>query len=202
MVAPPTDWGAIANGIGQGARTDMAQHEATGAQRNWWQRNWKWAVPVGGLSVLALFAVAIFAMLSLVSGMMRSSEPYRHALAQARASAEVVAALGEPIEAGFMPSGNINISNDTGEANLSIGLEGPDGEATLYVEATRKRKRWSYQTLMVVLADRDIDLRDSATDADTGTGADADDADGGADHDGSGDGQTRKSGAAKRLGDD
>ncbi|WP_170288202.1 cytochrome c oxidase assembly factor Coa1 family protein [Marilutibacter maris] len=165
----------------------MTQHEAAGAigQRNWWQRNWKWAVPVIGLSLLGLMAAAIFGLLSLVSGMMRSSEPYRHALAEARASAEVVAALGEPIEAGFMPSGNININNDAGEADLSIGVEGPDGEATVYVEATRKRKRWSYQTLVVALPDREIDLLANAASADGAE--DGDDTD------------VRKSGAAKPL---
>jgi hypothetical protein len=90
--------------------------------------------------------------------MMRSSMPYQHAVSVARASPEVTAALGEPIEAGFFVSGNINIDSDSGEADLSIPLQGPKGEAMLYVEAERERRRWSYQTLLVALPDRDIDL--------------------------------------------
>ena len=168
-------------------------------QRNWWQRNWKWVVPVGGVAVLALFVGAIFAVLSLVSGMMRSSEPYRHALAAAQASPEVVAALGEPIEPGFMPTGNINVSPNEGKADLSIGVKGPDGEATVYVEATRKRRRWTYQTLVVALDDREIDLL--ADDRIEHAGADTGPDDAGPasppTHDG-----TRKSGASKPLDDD
>ncbi|QDH68725.1 cytochrome c oxidase assembly factor Coa1 family protein [Marilutibacter alkalisoli] len=130
----------------------------TPASRNWWQRNWKWFVPVLGIGLLALVAAAVFAMLSLISGVFRSSEPYRHAVAMAQASPEVVAALGEPIETGFMPTGTFNVDNDRGEADLSIGLHGPRGKATVYVEATRERKRWSYRTLLVALDDRDVDL--------------------------------------------
>jgi hypothetical protein len=136
----------------QGTAVQAAGH------RSWWQRNWKWVVPVGGVALLAVFAAVIFGFVSLLSGMMRSSEPYRHALHAAQTSPAVIAALGEPIEAGFMPSGNISVNNDDGEADLSFGLHGPRGEATVYVEATRKRKRWSYQTLVVALADREVDL--------------------------------------------
>ncbi|MCF7223813.1 cytochrome c oxidase assembly factor Coa1 family protein [Marilutibacter chinensis] len=169
--------------------------------RNWWQRNWKWVVPLGGIAMLALFAAAIFGFVSLLSGMMRSSEPYRHALAETRASAEVVAALGEPIEPGFMPTGNINISNDEGKADLAIGVEGPKGEATVYVEATRKRKRWSYRTLVVALADREIDLL--AGDAGGGRPDDGDEGSAEDDVDAAAaaprDTAIRKSGAAKPL---
>ncbi len=130
--------------------------------RNWWQRNWKWCLPLAGAGMLAVFALAMYGMFSLLSGLLAHSAPYQHALARARASAEVVAALGEPIETGFMTQGHLNTTNDEGEAYLRIPLEGPMGSASVHVEATRANGRWTYQTLDVVLADGStIDLREA-----------------------------------------
>jgi hypothetical protein len=122
-------------------------------RRTWWQRNWKWVVPLGGLTLLAGFALIVFGIVSLVFGLLRGSAPYQHAVSEARGSAAVVAALGEPIQAGFMVNGNIATRNDEGEATLTIPLQGPKASARLYVEASRERGRWDYQTLSVVLDD-------------------------------------------------
>ena len=136
----------------------MAQHMP---QRNWWQRNWKWVVPVGGLTLLAGFALMVFGIMSLVFGMLSSSAPYQHALSEARGSAAVVAALGQPIETGFMTTGSISTRNDEGEATLTIPLKGPNGAAELHVDAVREAGRWDYRTLSVRLADGTaIDLLD------------------------------------------
>lgn len=116
----------------------------------WFARNWKWfvALIVVGLLLVAGAVVGIFA---LVFSLIKSSEVYTHALAQARADPQVVAVLGEPIEEGFMPSGSIEISGGSGNADLSITIHGPKGSATIYVVATRQAGRWTYDILEVAL---------------------------------------------------
>lgn len=97
------------------------------------QRNWaRW-----GLAFWALVAVGIFAGL----GMLKNSEAYTLARAELERNPEVIAALGQPISTGT-PMGSIRISGPDGEARLQFSAEGPNGEATVYVEAVKQLGRW------------------------------------------------------------
>lgn len=122
-------------------------------QDSWWQRNWKWFVPVGCFGFLML-ALAGFAMLfALIMGGMRNAEVTQLAISMANEHAELVAAIGEPIEPRGFISGSINTSGPSGEADLAIPVVGPRGRATLYGEATRRQGQWSYQVLVAELED-------------------------------------------------
>ena len=77
-------------------------HAITPPPSTWWSRNWKWCVPVLAALLLALFAAFVFGILMLVFGAMTSSEPYRHAMTQAQTDPAVTAALGTPIQAGWL----------------------------------------------------------------------------------------------------
>lgn len=130
----------------------------------WWSRNWKWAVPLGGATLLALMLAFVALLLMLVFGMLRGTEPYQHAVAQAKASMALRQALGEPIEEGFFVSGNFNSNNASGDASFSIPLSGPHGAATLYVEASKSAGVWSYSVLLVRMdtGGKEIDLNPAA----------------------------------------
>lgn len=122
-------------------------------QDSWWQRNWKWFVPVGCFGFIML-ALAGFAMLfALIMGGMRNAEVTQLAISMANEHAELVAAIGEPIEPRGFISGSINTSGPSGEADLAIPVVGPRGRATLYGEATRRQGQWSYQVLVAELED-------------------------------------------------
>lgn len=120
-------------------------------QRNWWQRNWKWFVPTLLVVGFALIAGFILLILTFVMSMMKSIEPYRHSVGDARENAAVTAALGEPIQEGWLVGGHFEESGGSGTASLSIPLTGPKGEATLYVEASKSGGQWQYQTEAVEL---------------------------------------------------
>ncbi len=114
----------------------------------WWNRNWKWFLPTGCLSLLVLAGAAVFGLVMLVFGMMKSSDAYRLAVAQAEHEPAVIAALGQPIQEGRMVSGNIRTSNDRGSARLAIPLSGPKGSGKLYVEAEERAGAWQVQALI------------------------------------------------------
>jgi len=116
---------------------------------NWWSRNWKWFVPVASLAVIALFAGFVFAIMSFVFGMMKSSDAYQQALSRAKENPAVISALGSPIVAGYFVSGNINVSGPSGSAELAIPVSGPKGEGTIYLEARKSADVWSYSVLVV-----------------------------------------------------
>ena len=97
--------------------------------------------PVGGF-------VAIFFG---VFGLLKSAEPYQHAVATAKADPRVIEAIGEPIEEGMFPSGSINYSGASGEAELTIPISGPNGAASIHVSARKMGGPWEYNTLEVFI---------------------------------------------------
>lgn len=151
-------------------------------RRGWWQRHWKWAVPMLVLLGLAIFAAGLFGLFSMSMGMMRNNDAYRVALAQARADRTLLAVLGTPIEPGWWMTGSIGTRGDgSGEAQLQIPVHGPRGEATLYVLAMQRKGVWRFSELAATVegSTRPIDLlpglpperRTGADDADRGTGS-------------------------------
>jgi len=116
-------------------------------QRGWFGRNWKWFVPLVIVLPIIVCCGGVTAIVGGVFGMIKSSEPYKHALAQAQSNPQVVAAVGTPIKASFFAGGNINLNNDAGNADLVIPVTGPKGAGTIFVTATKSTGVWSYQTL-------------------------------------------------------
>lgn len=120
-------------------------------QPSWFSRNWKWFLPtaiVGAILLLALFIGGIFA---LIFGAMKSSEPYQYAVTMASADARVTAQLGAPITPGWYANGNINVSGSSGNADLSIPLNGKLRHGTVYVIARKSAGVWHYRILQVAI---------------------------------------------------
>jgi hypothetical protein len=115
----------------------------------WWQKNWKWFVPVGCLGLLALFTGFVALIVTIVFGMMKSSDVYKDALAMARAEPAVEMALGTPIEEGLFVVGNINISGSSGQADLAIPISGPHDKGTIYAVAEKSAGQWTFSALVV-----------------------------------------------------
>jgi hypothetical protein len=123
--------------------------EAT--QRSWFERNWKWFVPALLAFGMACLAGFIYLIFYFVMSMMQSSEPYQHALAEAKRSPAVTAAIGEPIREGWFITGKISEGGGSGSASLAIPVSGPRGGATIYVEARESAGQWQYQQVVVEL---------------------------------------------------
>jgi hypothetical protein len=124
-------------------------HMSEEMQRNWFQRNWKWAVPAGCLSLILLFFLFAGSIAMFVFGMMKSSPAYDLALRKAAADPQVTAALGTPLTAGYFVSGNVNESGVSGHAELAIPVTGPRGAGTIYVVGDKQAGHWTYSTLAV-----------------------------------------------------
>lgn len=126
-------------------------------QPSWWNRNWKWALPVGCLILLLpplLLTGFIGGILAIVFGSIKSTDVYEEALARARSHPAVVEALGEPVEDRWWMSGQINTSGPSGSADIAIPLRGPKGKATVYAVASKSAGQWEYHTLEVEVEGR------------------------------------------------
>jgi hypothetical protein len=122
--------------------------------RNWWQRNWKWLVPVGCGSMSVLIALSVVAIVFFVFTVIRSTDVFRDAVAHAERNPEVRAELGEPVEEGWWVSGNVNTTGAAGTADISIPLHGSRKSGTLYAVAHKSAGAWSYDKLEVEVEGR------------------------------------------------
>ncbi len=110
---------------------------------------WKWIGCGCGGCLLAILLVIAF--VAAVGGLaflgMSQNDAYQQAVEHARLSPEVIAVLGEPIEAGLFTSGSVNVSGPSGSAELAIPVSGPEGSGTLYVVAEKSAGEWRFTTL-------------------------------------------------------
>lgn len=118
-------------------------------ERTWWDRNWKWLVPLGCLTVVLLIVGFVTATMFFAFSMMKSSDAFKLAFAKAQASPMVVETLGEPIKSGLIVSGNINVNGPAGAADLAIPISGPKGDGTVYLKATKSMGEWTFEELVV-----------------------------------------------------
>lgn len=125
-----------------------------------WGRHRRWSLPLAVLAGLLMVAALAWLALSQWSHWTRSSEPYQEAMRRARCSIELVAALGEPIQDGYLPSGRMQrTAAGGGSSEFVVALSGPRGSAELYLEAHREKGRWDYPLLYAITGrDEAIDL--------------------------------------------
>lgn len=115
---------------------------------------------------LLLLAVAGALVVGGVTALLRTENPYTIAFERAESHPALIAALGEPIEPGWLPSGRVQIHEDTGAAQLEIPVRGPRGGARLHVRARRRADAWELLELRAVLDDgRSLDLLDPRSEA-------------------------------------
>ena len=126
-------------------------------------RNWKWMVPVGCLGLIVAAVAVVLIIVLVVFGAIKSSDVYQEALRRAQTSPAVVSALGQPVEAGWLVSGSVNVNSGGGEADLKIPISGPKGNGTVYAVATSSGGDWDYSKLEVEVEgqSRRIDLNSS-----------------------------------------
>jgi hypothetical protein len=132
------------------------------AEKEWYERNKKWAVPVGCLVAIVVI-VGFFGGICLIAfSAFKHSGVYVESLKQVHASPAVVQALGEPIEERFFVFGSIHVNGPSGEADISIPISGPKGSGTIYAVATKSAGIWHFELLEVGIKGSEdrIDLLD------------------------------------------
>ncbi len=118
-------------------------------QKSWFSRNWKWFIPTVILGPILAIVLLIGGLLALGLSAIKSSEPYQHAVTAATHDARVTGAMGAPVTPGWYFLGNINVSGSTGDADLTVPLNGTARHGTVHVVARKSEGIWDYQTLVV-----------------------------------------------------
>lgn len=103
----------------------------------------------GGLILAGIVGVAFIVFGAF--GLMKKSEPYAESLQRAQSHPAAVAALGTPVEAGFLVSGSVNLENQDGTAELDYAVSGPSGKGNVSVRAAKQGGAWQYEQMVLTL---------------------------------------------------
>jgi hypothetical protein len=126
------------------------------ASTGWWRRHWRWAMPLAVVVGIVAAVGAVWFALSQWAYWSKSSTPYQEAMRRARCNIELVQALGEPVQDGYLPAGSMHT---TGQSQFVIALSGPRGDGRLFLNARRSGGQWDYPMLYVVTDGKEaIDL--------------------------------------------
>lgn len=112
-----------------------------------------------GLLVLGGIAIAIF--FYAAAGALKKSDAYATSVRIAHDSPQVQAALGTPVEDGWLIQGSFKVVNDTGDIDMEVPLKGPKGEGKLTMKGKKvSGSSWDYSVLEFLAPDGStIDLR-------------------------------------------
>jgi TonB family protein len=110
-------------------------------------RNWKWMLPVGCLGLIIGGVALVGGIIFVAMSAMKSSDVYQGALKVAQTHPAAIERLGEPINDGWLVTGNVNVSAGGGNANLEIPVSGPKNSGKLYVRAVSPDGNWMYERL-------------------------------------------------------
>jgi hypothetical protein len=120
--------------------------------RNWLEKNLRWVLPLGCLGLAVVFGAAAIGVFSLIYGALRSSDPYKNALAAANADTRVVQVLGSPITDQLFITGSFNTNGPRGRAEFALPIKGPKGTATIFAQASKSVGVWNFEVLVVEIA--------------------------------------------------
>ena len=100
---------------------------------------------VAGVALLIVLFVAGLA--GVVFAVIKSSEPYQHAIVAAKDDSRAVSLLGAPVQAGWYVTGSENVSGGFGKADLAVPVTGSRRKGTIHVVATKSAGHWRYAIL-------------------------------------------------------
>ena len=125
------------------------QGSSTPTQSTEAKRPRRW--PVFLLMVVILLVAGAGIAWYQLGGKLKSTEPYKMALAQVQKDPQVLAQLGEPVrDSEILPSGSVH--GDT--SNVMFRVTGPKGRASVRAEARRIGGKWGLTALDVITADQ------------------------------------------------
>jgi hypothetical protein len=128
-------------------------------KKSWLERNARWKIPLGCLTLLFVMGVSTAGVLTLVTASFRHSDVYREAMNRATHDPLVRDLIGEPIEPAWFISGQMNTTGSAGHADLSIPISGPRGKAAIRAVADKNRVwRFTYLQVIVEGQPENIDL--------------------------------------------
>lgn len=126
--------------------------------KNWFGRNFKWAVPTFFLLVLILYLVFSSGLEKVSSDLVQAyaDEPlYEDAISLANKNKEIQENLGyiQPMDKMSILNGEVNYSKDHQKVSTTIKIKGDKSNGKLDIEAHRNSNEWIYDKINIRIKD-------------------------------------------------
>jgi len=112
-----------------------------------------------GCGKIAAIGCVVIVVLCIIAGVViglgvltviKKTDVYKQARDKACNDPRVIAALGEPVNPGFLVTGNVSADTTSGGvAHIHFPIKGSKGSAKVDADATYDGSRWNYQKLLV-----------------------------------------------------
>lgn len=109
------------------------------------QRNWARVGLICWLALPLLIGGLVFGIMATLS----NSDAYKLSLTKAMEDPSVISAFGEPIDAGWLTTGNVSIDGINGRADLSIPISGPKCSGDIISRSEKLNGEWIINLLIV-----------------------------------------------------
>ncbi len=117
-------------------------------------RSWPCLIVVILLAMILVCSGLCGGIFLAVSAGMRSSPPYKMALARVQGDPQAIEELGQPIEGtSWLPTGAFEVQNDSGRASLDFDVAGPTGTGHVRAEARMIGGEWGLTSVEVHIED-------------------------------------------------
>lgn len=122
-------------------------------EKDWLDRHPRRRMWLGGIILIGCMVVFVGGVLSLVEYSFHHHTVTLQAVERVENNPQVVLAIGQPMQVGWVIKGNIHMKNSNGYADLRIPISGADGKGTIVLYAKETLGIWTFTILRVDLAD-------------------------------------------------
>ncbi|MEM9774926.1 MAG: cytochrome c oxidase assembly factor Coa1 family protein [Chloroflexota bacterium] len=109
-------------------------------------RNLRWVIGLGCLLPLCC-TLLVGTISGVVFSVIRNSDVASQAIEIIQEDPRVRDQLGEPVNIGWFLTGSIEVSGNSGSANLVIPVSGPRASGSVSVDATLSGDEWRYDSM-------------------------------------------------------
>jgi hypothetical protein len=120
--------------------------------KGWLDRHPGWKIPIACFVLTFLVGAFAATLLLVVEGSFHHSDVFAQAMARAGENAQVRSQIGVPLKAGWLISGNLNLSGSSGSAELSIPIAGSHHKGSIHLVAVKSAGTWRFKQLLVNVA--------------------------------------------------
>lgn len=106
------------------------------------QRNWAKA----SFAYIGFCVLLVLPLFFVIGNLFKSSEPYIMSMAILEESPKYIAEVGVPYETGFI-TGSLSTSGHQGNANMSFTAKGAEGDAVIYIKASKDMGEWTIECI-------------------------------------------------------
>ena len=121
---------------------------------SWWNKNWKWLVPVLGLLLISVFTISSTDIGDITFDIVKAyADPdlVEIAINKAQENDEVKELLGtlKPLDKMAKLEGSVKYSNDDTLVDLSVRIKGSKGKGRMRIIAERNGENWEYKKIII-----------------------------------------------------